>query len=119
MEQLITLALLIEAVITTINWLIEGKFNWQRITAVAVSVITSILAQVDIFSEVGLPLILPYVGSGLTGLIVSRGANVVYDLYKSIQSFASLAKVKTPIGTTVVTNIPNKSDLPDLSELRI
>lgn len=94
--QLILLALLIEAVWET------GKMVWQerhinvdRAGALVVGMGVAIGAGVDAFTMVGLPLTVPFlgdggvigaiVGAGLTGIILSRGANAVHDLIKRIQ----------------------------------
>ncbi|MDZ4042310.1 MAG: hypothetical protein U1D96_02305 [Eubacteriales bacterium] len=94
--QLILLALLIEAVWET------GKMVWQerqinvdRAGALLIGMVVAIGAGVDAFTMVGLPLTVPFlgdgsvvgavIGAGLTGIILSRGANAVHDLIKRIQ----------------------------------
>ena len=47
--------------------------------------IICVLAQINIFKIVGIELIVPIIGSLLTGIIVSRGANFVNDLFKKLK----------------------------------
>lgn len=84
--QFVILALLVESIVTTIAWVVESKFDWKRVTALVLSVAIALLAKIDLFAFVGLPLTLPFVGAVLTGLILARGANAFYDLYKAIKS---------------------------------
>jgi hypothetical protein len=85
-SQLVILALLIEAVVTTIAWVVNSRFNWQRVTALVVAVVLAILAKIDIFVLVGLPLLVDFTGSLFTGLIIARGANALHDLFSAFKT---------------------------------
>jgi hypothetical protein len=87
-SQLIILALLIEAIVTTIAWVAEAQFNWQRLTALSVAVALAVLAGIDLFVIIGLPLSLAFAGSVFTGLILARGANAIYDLFTAFKTIA-------------------------------
>jgi hypothetical protein len=81
----IIVALVAEAVWETLKMVWDnGKVNADRIGAIIISVIVAVSAGADIFSLVGLPLNVPYVGMIFTGLIASRGANFVHDIYSKI-----------------------------------
>lgn len=83
---LIIIALVGEAVWETCKliWQ-EGKVSVDRIGAIAVSLLLAFGAQLDLFELVDIPLVIPYVGIFLTGLLISRGANFLHDLYGKIQ----------------------------------
>ena len=62
----------------------NGKFSIDKIGSLVISILISILAKIDIFPIVNLSIIVPVIGSILTGIIVSRGANFVHDLFNKI-----------------------------------
>ena len=83
--QLIIIAILVEAIWENLKMIWQaGKFSIDMLGSLIVSVLICILAKIDIFSIVGITLLAPIVGSIFTGIIVSRGANFVNDLFKKI-----------------------------------
>ena len=83
--QLIIVAILIEAIWENIKMVWQnGKFSIDRIGALVISVLICILAKIDIFPIVNLSVSIPVIGSIFTGIIVSRGANFVHDLFNKI-----------------------------------
>ena len=62
----------------------NGKFSVDKIGALVISILICILAKIDIFPIVNLSIVVPVIGSILTGIIVSRGANFVHDLFNKI-----------------------------------
>lgn len=83
---IIVMAVCGEAVWETLKMVWQtGKFNWDRIGAIAVCLILAFGARLDIFELVGIPLVTPYVGTALTGILASRGANFIHDLYSKIE----------------------------------
>lgn len=83
---LVTIALVGEAVWETCKMIWEeGKISVDRIGAIIVSLLLAFGAQLDLFELVGMPLVIPYVGIFLTGLLISRGANFLHDLYRKVQ----------------------------------
>lgn len=79
------LAITVEALVEYIKLIIQSKFNWKHITAVVLSVLFAVLTQVDLFALVGVTFIIPHIGTALTGIIFSRGANYLSDFIKRIQ----------------------------------
>ena len=88
--QVIVMALLAETIWENAKaiWQ-EGKVNIDRIGALIVSIIVSISAQLDIFEILEFKIVVPFVGSFLTGVLISRGANVIHDLLNKIQELSS------------------------------
>ncbi len=82
---IITIALLVEAIWETLKmvWK-DGKANANTIGALIVGVGVSILAKIDIFAMQGISLSIPLVGWILTGILMSRGANFIHDLFNKI-----------------------------------
>ena len=81
----ITTAILIEAVWENLKMVWKkGKFNVNKIGALVVSILICVLVGIDLFSLLGLTMSVPYVGSVLTGILMSRGANFIHDLFNKI-----------------------------------
>ena len=82
---IITIALLVEAIWETLKmvWQ-EGKININTIGALIVGIAVSILAKIDIFAMQGISLSIPLVGWILTGILMSRGANFIHDLFNKL-----------------------------------
>ena len=84
--QLIIIAILVEAIWENIKMIYDKqKFNINMLGSLLLSMIVCVLAEIDIFKIIGINLIVPVVGSLLTGIIVSRGANFVNDLFKKVK----------------------------------
>ena len=56
-----------------------------QLCALGISVMLCLLAGADIFSTVGIDFSIPYIGSVLTGIFASRGANYANDLIGKLQ----------------------------------
>ena len=83
---IIAIALVGEAVWETLKmvWQ-EGKVSVDRLGAIGVSLLLAFGARLDVFELISIPLVIPYVGIALTGLLISRGANFFHDLYSKLQ----------------------------------
>ena len=85
--QLIIVAILVEAIWDNCKMIWQnGKFSIDKIGALLISITVCLLTNIDIFPIVGLSLVIPYIGSTLTGIIVSRGANFVHDLFNKLNN---------------------------------
>lgn len=84
--QLIVVAILVEAIWENLKMIYDkNKLNFNMIGSLLLSMIVCVLAQINIFEIVGINLIVPVIGSLMTGIIVSRGANFVNDLFKKLK----------------------------------
>ena len=91
--SLVILAMIGEAVWETAKMVWQnGKISTDRIGAIAIGELLAIGAGMDILAMVGIPLSIPYLGMILTGLLISRGANFVHDLLKSINNLQQNTK---------------------------
>ena len=74
-------AILIEGIITYINqFLIQENFCWQMALSLALGIIVAVAYKLDLPSYFNLESDIPYVGCVLTGILLSRGSNYVFDL---------------------------------------
>ena len=85
---IIAIALVIEAAVTTVKWAVKGQFNPWRLLAIVLAVALAIVYRVDLLAIAGITPAwggLWWVGAVLTGLVMSRGANVVADFAKILE----------------------------------
>lgn len=100
MEQLVSTivpimlgAVLVEAVVTAITAVVDavraGTFaaSYKPLVALVIGVGVGVLYGLDLFAGVGLQTQVPYVGAVLSGIILSRGANYVYDVIASLNAY--------------------------------
>lgn len=86
MEKLIIIAILVEAIWENLKMTyVEGKFNINMLGALLLGILICILARVNIFAIVGIEIGIEVIGYILTGIIVSRGANFVNDLFDRLK----------------------------------
>lgn len=85
--QLIIIAILVEAIWENLKMIWDkNKLNINMLGSLLLSMIICVLAQINIFKIVGIELIVPTIGYLLTGIIVSRGANFVNDLFSKLNN---------------------------------
>ena len=85
--QLIIISIMIEAIWENLKMLWDNKkINISAIGVLVLSIIVCLLTSIDIFPIVGVTMMVPYIGSVFTGIIVSRGANFVNDLFTKLNS---------------------------------
>lgn len=84
--QLVIIAILVESIWENLKMVYDKqKININMIGSLLLSMLICVLAQINIFEIVGISLIYPFVGYVLTGIICSRGANFINDLFKKVK----------------------------------
>ena len=84
--SLIVVAILVEAIWENLKMTYkEGKFSISMLSALLLGILICILAKLNIFEMVGIEISFHLIGYILTGIIVSRGANFVSDLFKRLR----------------------------------
>lgn len=84
-SKMIMVAILIEGIVTYFNeFFISGNMPWQMICSLALGIITSVSYKLDLPKHLGLKSSIPYIGSILTGILISRGSNYLFDILKVI-----------------------------------
>ena len=84
-SQIIIVAILIEAIWENLKMIWQnGKVSIDKIGSLIISVVMCLLVNANVFSIVGLTISIPYIANVFTGIIISRGANVVHDLFEKI-----------------------------------
>lgn len=78
---IVTFAVLIEAIITYFNeFYVQGNICWQMLFSMVLGVIIAVAYKLDLPAHFNLKSQIPYVGCVLTGILLSRGSNYVFDL---------------------------------------
>ncbi len=84
-SQIIIVAILIEAIWENLKMIWQnGKISVDKIGSLLISIVMCLLVNANVFSIVGLTISIPYIANVFTGIIISRGANVVHDLFEKI-----------------------------------
>ena len=79
----LVLAVIVEGLVEYAKNIVQMKDKKSvalQTTALCVAVALSVLTGADLFGELGISFRVPYVGSILTGIFASRGANYASDL---------------------------------------
>lgn len=78
----ITAAVVIEGLVSYAKMIVvQKKIQWQVITAIAIGLLLAFNLHLDIFALLEIEESCTLVGTALTGILISRGSNYVYDLY--------------------------------------
>lgn len=62
----------------------EKGVNFDAIITAVLGIGLSLAAQLDIYQLLNVDFVVPYVGSVLTGFVISKGANYVFDFITSV-----------------------------------
>lgn len=82
---LIFLAVVVEGLITYAKMAVVDKcLQWQVVLSIALGILVALAYNCDLFVMFGLSASVPVVGNVLTGVVLSRGANYVSDLIKTL-----------------------------------
>lgn len=63
---------------------IEKSIAWQNILAIILSIVLSYCYSIDIIGYFGITTEVPYISFILTGILISRGSNYVFDFIKLV-----------------------------------
>lgn len=89
---LFLLSIIVEGVITYFKeFFINGEVKWEMVASVLLGIFVAVAYGADLLADMGMKTNIPYVGSILTGILISRGSNYVFDLVKKLTA----AKQKT------------------------
>ncbi len=78
-------AILIEGIITYTNqFLVQENFCWQMALSLILGILVAVAYKLDLPSYFNLKSDIPYVGCILTGILLSRGSNYIFDLIKKL-----------------------------------
>lgn len=83
--SIMPLAIIVEAIITYINqFFVNGEFCLEMFLSIVLGILISIAYEIDIPKYLNLNSRIPYLSNILTGILISRGSNYIYDLMTKI-----------------------------------
>lgn len=85
LASIFVLAVLVEGIITYFISDPDKKQPWLKYVSAALGVVVCVLYKVDLLGALGVMTDVPFVGSVLTGIIVSRGSNYINDFISKVR----------------------------------
>lgn len=86
-SKIIAAAVLIESIITYFNqFFVSGTIPWQMVLSLTLGIIMSITYEFNLPECLNMQSHVPYVDWILTGILISRGSNYLYDMIGSLES---------------------------------
>ena len=83
--EITSFAILIEAIITYFNqFFVQENFCWQMLFSVVLGIVIAVAYKLDLPAHFNLNSQIPYVGCVLTGILLSRGSNYLFELLKKL-----------------------------------
>lgn len=83
--EITTFAILIEAIVTYYNqFIVQESFCWQMFFSLILGILVAVAYKVDLPSYFNLKSDILYIGNILTGILLSRGSNYLFDLLNSL-----------------------------------
>lgn len=85
-EIIVIFSVLVEAVTNIVKSVYKKDEGMQLpvIISLVIAITCAIIFNIDMFKALGFDTTVPYAGSILTGIIASRGSNMIHELYNKI-----------------------------------
>lgn len=84
-SKLITICMLIESMVTYINnFFVTTEPHYQMVLSLIFGIFIAVVYKIDLLKLADIESEMPYIGSILTGVLISRGSNYIYDLMSKI-----------------------------------
>ena len=84
-SKLITICILVESMVTYINnFFVTTEPHYQMVLSLIFGIFISVAYKIDLLKLADIESEMPYIGSILTGVLISRGSNYIYDLMSKI-----------------------------------
>ena len=83
--EIISFAVFTESIITYFKeFFVYGDFSFSMLFSVILGVLIAVAYKLDLPEYLNLKSSIPYVGNILTGILISRGSNYIYDILKTV-----------------------------------
>ena len=85
--EIASFAVLTESIITYFKeFFVNGDFSFSMLFSIILGIVIAVVYKLDLPEYLDLKSSIPYVGNILTGILISRGSNYIYDILKTITS---------------------------------
>ena len=82
---IVAFSILVEAIVTYVNeFFVDGHFSWKMFLALILGILVAVAYNLDLPAYFNLKSQIPYIGCVLTGILISRGSNYVFDIIKKL-----------------------------------
>ncbi len=72
----------------------DKKINFDFIATAVLGILLALAANLDIFSLLKIDFAVPFIGQVLTGLVISKGSNYVFDFISKFLSLMTKSELK-------------------------
>ena len=87
---IVLMAIIVEGLITYLQQFIKmKKICWQMLISIIVGVFCTVAYEIDLFALFGMSTNIPFLGNILTGILISRGSNYIFDLIKQVNGIVN------------------------------
>ena len=84
-SKIAMIAIILEGMITYFKeFFVTGTFPWQMILSLILGIIVAVAYKLDLPKYLNMESHIPYVGCILTGILLSRGSNYLYDIFTAL-----------------------------------
>ncbi len=84
--SILTLAVITEGIIAYLeHFWVNGNFEFNMLFSMLLGIVIAVAYKIDLPSCLNLTSPIPYFGSVLTGILISRGSNYLYDILNVIK----------------------------------
>ena len=95
--QISATVILLAIVVEQITNIIKGavpriRDEWSKVTAIVVGIILCFATRMGILAELNVPVAYPAVDYIVTGMLISRGSNVVHDMLTGVNTYMQARK---------------------------
>lgn len=83
--KIMSLSIIVESVITYFKeFFVYGYFSISMVFSIILGISIAVIYKLDLPECFNLKSTVPYIGNILTGLLISRGSNYIYDVLKIV-----------------------------------
>jgi hypothetical protein len=80
-SKMLMVCVVLEGIITYINsFFVVGEPHYQMVLSLIFGIFISVAYKIDLLKLADIESEMPYIGSILTGILISRGSNYVYNI---------------------------------------
>jgi len=83
--NILFISIIVEGLISYMKMIIVGKkLHYEVVISTLVGIVITLIYDIDLFRMIKIETRIPYIGAILTGILISRGSNYIYDFLKKI-----------------------------------
>lgn len=89
----VLLAIVVEQITNIIKGAVPGiRDEWSKVAAMVVGIVLCFGTRVGVLAELNVPVVYPVVDYVITGMLISRGSNVMHDMFTGVNTYMQARK---------------------------